>query len=164
MVGYSPWGRKESDTTKWLHFHFHFAFFKSLKVELNLANSPSLGIVSKPLSWLCWLQFHGFSLSLFFHNDSTIRDQSKFFSFHVYLLQVCTQRTKKWPQNSLHPLDQLWERIGLWSYDELSFLPCPDHKPCTHVKLKKILGQISRCFQYETFGLCKNTNANMLIS
>ena len=23
-VGYSPWGRKESDTTEWLHFHFHF--------------------------------------------------------------------------------------------------------------------------------------------
>ena len=22
VVGYSPWGRKESDTTKWLHFHF----------------------------------------------------------------------------------------------------------------------------------------------
>ena len=24
MVGYSPWGHKESDTTEWLHFHFHF--------------------------------------------------------------------------------------------------------------------------------------------
>ena len=24
LVGYSPWGRKESDTTEWLHFHFHF--------------------------------------------------------------------------------------------------------------------------------------------
>ena len=23
MVGYSPWGRKESDTTERLHFHFH---------------------------------------------------------------------------------------------------------------------------------------------
>ena len=22
LVGYSPWGRKESDTTEWLHFHF----------------------------------------------------------------------------------------------------------------------------------------------
>ena len=22
LVGYSPWGREESDTTKWLHFHF----------------------------------------------------------------------------------------------------------------------------------------------
>ena len=23
VVGYSPWVRKESDTTEWLHFHFH---------------------------------------------------------------------------------------------------------------------------------------------
>ena len=23
LVGYSPWGRKESDTTELLHFHFH---------------------------------------------------------------------------------------------------------------------------------------------
>ena len=22
LVGYSPWGHKESDTTEWLHFHF----------------------------------------------------------------------------------------------------------------------------------------------
>ena len=24
LAGCSPWGRKESDTTEWLHFHFHF--------------------------------------------------------------------------------------------------------------------------------------------
>ena len=24
LVGYSPWGCKELDTTKWLHFHFLF--------------------------------------------------------------------------------------------------------------------------------------------
>ena len=27
LVGYSPWGRNESDTTEWLHFHFHFQIF-----------------------------------------------------------------------------------------------------------------------------------------
>ena len=27
LVGYSPWGRKESDTTEQLHFHFHFTLF-----------------------------------------------------------------------------------------------------------------------------------------
>ena len=26
LVGYSPWGRKESYTTKRLHFHFHFLY------------------------------------------------------------------------------------------------------------------------------------------
>ena len=25
LVGCSPWGRKESDTTEWLHFHFSFS-------------------------------------------------------------------------------------------------------------------------------------------
>ena len=25
-VGYSPWGRKESDTTEQLHFHFQYAW------------------------------------------------------------------------------------------------------------------------------------------
>ena len=24
LVGYSPWGHKESDTTEWLHFHFTY--------------------------------------------------------------------------------------------------------------------------------------------
>ena len=28
LVGYSPWGRKESDTTEQLHFHFHFLIIK----------------------------------------------------------------------------------------------------------------------------------------
>ena len=23
LIGYSPWGRKESDTTERIHFHFH---------------------------------------------------------------------------------------------------------------------------------------------
>ena len=32
LVGYSPWGRKESDTTERLHFHFH-----SVKKEAWLA-------------------------------------------------------------------------------------------------------------------------------
>ena len=32
LVGYSPWGRKESDTTERLHFHFH-----SVKEEAWLA-------------------------------------------------------------------------------------------------------------------------------
>ena len=27
LAGYSPWGHKESDTTEWLHFHFHYKSF-----------------------------------------------------------------------------------------------------------------------------------------
>ena len=32
LAGYSPWGRKESDTTEWLHFHF-ILDFKSEKLN-----------------------------------------------------------------------------------------------------------------------------------
>ena len=34
LVDYSPWGRKESDTTERLHFHFHDQFNDST-VNIN---------------------------------------------------------------------------------------------------------------------------------
>ena len=34
LVGYSQWGRKELDTTEWLHFHFSLFFGIGLKTEL----------------------------------------------------------------------------------------------------------------------------------
>ena len=38
LVGYSPWGRKESDTTEQLHFHFYFtSFWVWRKVKLHLS-------------------------------------------------------------------------------------------------------------------------------
>ena len=48
-VGYGPWGRKELDTTEWLHFHFLFTF----KIEHCPAPSESG----------CWgrRQFNSFS-------------------------------------------------------------------------------------------------------
>ena len=36
LVGYSPWGSKELDTTERLHFHFHFVTSLTLK-EHNYA-------------------------------------------------------------------------------------------------------------------------------
>ena len=32
LVGYSPWGRRESDTTERIHFHFHFVFFRTFTI------------------------------------------------------------------------------------------------------------------------------------
>ena len=37
LVGYSPWGRKESDTTERLHFHFHFSL-----VSQTVKNLPAM--------------------------------------------------------------------------------------------------------------------------
>ena len=31
VVGYSPWGRKESDMTERLHFHFHMSIISKFK-------------------------------------------------------------------------------------------------------------------------------------
>ena len=33
LIGYSPWGRKESDATEKLHFHFHSHFNMSLSLK-----------------------------------------------------------------------------------------------------------------------------------
>ena len=36
LVGYSPWGRKESGTTERLHFHFHFTFIQGYCYHLSI--------------------------------------------------------------------------------------------------------------------------------
>ena len=50
MVGYSPWGHKESDTTEWLHFLFHFLSLKKGSINhekiLNIINS-SISLTSE---------------------------------------------------------------------------------------------------------------------
>ena len=33
LVGYSPWGRKESDTTERLHFHFTIVYFLHVQFD-----------------------------------------------------------------------------------------------------------------------------------
>ena len=40
LVGYSPWGHKESDTTERLHFHFH-TVFRSGCISLHSNNSTN---------------------------------------------------------------------------------------------------------------------------
>ena len=40
LVGYSPWGHKELDTTEWLHFHFH-TLFPSGCINLHFNNSTN---------------------------------------------------------------------------------------------------------------------------
>ena len=52
LVGYSPWGRKESYTTKRLHFHF--SFIHSLKGAWFSGTSP--GIYGWPGDWRLFLK------------------------------------------------------------------------------------------------------------
>ena len=44
LVGYSPWGSKESDPTERLHFHFHF-FPMSKHLLISWLQSPSAVIL-----------------------------------------------------------------------------------------------------------------------
>ena len=34
-MGYSPWGRKESDTTERLHFHFHYITKRTFHAKMG---------------------------------------------------------------------------------------------------------------------------------
>ena len=46
LVGYSPWGRKESDRTERLHFHFHFIHPRQLTTY-----PTSQGDMLQPFKW-----------------------------------------------------------------------------------------------------------------
>ena len=43
LVGYSPWGRKELDTTEWLHFHFQATQFLAFcyRIPRHLRHIPN---------------------------------------------------------------------------------------------------------------------------
>ena len=72
LIGYSPWGSKESDTTERLHFHIHFPpFLSTRKVFILFCSRPSVvrfaSLLSIFTSWthpctgymvnLCWSLF-----------------------------------------------------------------------------------------------------------
>ena len=50
VVGYSPWGRKESDTTERLHFHFiHFVWITTKgKVKLKVKSLSRVRLFTTP--------------------------------------------------------------------------------------------------------------------
>ena len=49
LAGYGPWGRKESDTTERLHFHFHFDCVDHNKLQKIL---KEMGIPDHPICLL----------------------------------------------------------------------------------------------------------------
>ena len=55
LVGYSPWGREESDMTEQLHFHFHFITYLlwSMTFFTNFLD-PTASLMDKPQAlWVC---------------------------------------------------------------------------------------------------------------
>ena len=51
LIGYSPWGLKESDTTERLHFHFHFIYIVTSLVAQMVKHLPA--------KWETWVRFLG---------------------------------------------------------------------------------------------------------
>ena len=88
LVGYSPWGRKESDRTEQLHCHFQFLLPKSYEVCLHWRTS-SRKTARTILFYLIQLQELGFSvdncahLSPYFMTDFSL--QSLIFNFPLFL-------------------------------------------------------------------------------
>ena len=60
LVGYSPWGHKESDTTEWLHFHFHFPiYFSEFWCWFPLKNFNYIMVI--------WSHYH-----FYYYNDRSV--------------------------------------------------------------------------------------------
>ena len=58
IVGYSPWGHKELDTTEWLQFHFHFQGTR-MHLEFLVVNSNSEPLLNNPSPQKFWVfPFH----------------------------------------------------------------------------------------------------------
>ena len=55
LIGHSPWGRKESDTTEWLHFHFpHIINYICLSMFFLLGQKPNKTHIWSYHSNHCW--------------------------------------------------------------------------------------------------------------
>ena len=74
LVGYSPWGRKESDMTERFHFHFHFAVQKLINLIRSHFYFISIALGDLHKKTLIWLMpenilpvisFRGFMVSCF---------------------------------------------------------------------------------------------------
>ena len=61
LAGCSPWGRKELDTTEWLHFHFSLSLRSLTRMTVLIENFITTQKRKKQESgscvrwWICWL-------------------------------------------------------------------------------------------------------------
>ena len=55
LAGYSPWGRKESDMTEWLHFHFHTQGVEKIKWSSKHLYRTNFYLISKNINCKVYL-------------------------------------------------------------------------------------------------------------
>ena len=59
LVGCSSWGHKESDSTKWLHFHFQsFIIIKHSLLLVILSTFVCFADISLAIPACLWLEFY----------------------------------------------------------------------------------------------------------
>ena len=134
-VGYSPWGRKESDTTERLHFHgvrkCSAAAAKSLQscptlcdpIDGSTLGTPVPGILqARTLEWV----------TICFSNAWKWKVKVKSLS-RVWLL------TTPWTVAYQHPLSMGFSRQEYWSG-----LPLPSPRKCSSFILLQVIDQFSQ--------------------
>ena len=71
LVDYSPWGRKELDTTERLNFHFHIRWPKYWSFSFIISSSNEYsGLISFRIDWFDLLAVQGTLKSLLQHHSS----------------------------------------------------------------------------------------------
>ena len=121
LVGCSPWGRRESDTTEWLHFHFSLSCIgegNGNPLQCSCLENPTDGGawwaavsgVAQSRTWLKWLSSTLFSVFFFLHPNSV---SSEFFfpmdyvSFWPWWLYYSRDPNLFWPLNPFGKLKLL---------------------------------------------------------
>ena len=126
LVGYSPWGRQESDTTERLHFHFSLSYIG----ERN-GNPLQCSCLENPRdrgAW--WAAVYGVAQSRTW--------LTRLSSSRVYMLMLLSQIT---PPSSSHPVSQknfkLNEDLGAisWAFWHLCIWNGSCRKPCIYFRL-----------------------------
>ena len=111
LVGCSPWGRKESDTTAWLHFHFSLSC-----IGEGNGNPPQCSCLENPrdgVAW--WAAIYGVAQSLtgLSHLAAAATYWHICISSHIcYLSQLCFKISDKFSYLS----DRYFHQISYYSY------------------------------------------------
>ena len=134
LVGYSPWGREESDTTERLHFHFSLSCIgegNGNPLQCSCLENPRDGGawwaavygVAQSRTWLKWLSSKAFKL-LFLKEIGIISPSDFFFfsfsfcsnliTFHIYQASLVAQMVKNLPAMRETGFDP-WVRKVPWS-------------------------------------------------
>ena len=124
LIGYSPWGRKESDTTEWLHFtSLHVPYIPGSYAILFFTALDFTSITSHIHSWhcFCFTSISSFFLELFLHSfpvahwaPSNLGSSSfSILSFCLFILFMGFSRQEYWSGLPLpSPVDHVLSKLS----------------------------------------------------